>query len=142
MLIVDLLETIQVDEQAREAGALPLRARQFLLQSSIEIAAVVPAGEKVVTPLRTRRARLTVFSIANDAMTPRCAREIRGEVAREATLVGAAEVQAALQSILPRQRNQRDAATPALPGNSSWWSPVVRPEPRSVKGIELRRQRR
>ena len=47
VLIVDLLEAIEVDQQTREVRALPLRARQLLLEARVEITAVVPAGEEV-----------------------------------------------------------------------------------------------
>ena len=47
MLVVDLLEAIEIDQQASETSALSLRARQLFLQAGIEIAAVVPAGEEI-----------------------------------------------------------------------------------------------
>ena len=110
VLIVDLLETIQVDQQTGEARALPLRARQLLLEAGIEITAVVPAGEEI-REAAADQARAVDRVLDRERGDDAEVREKIGcEVTREAALVAAAEVQAPLQSILAAQRNQRDAA--------------------------------
>ena len=50
VLIVDLLETVEIDQQTGEPRTLPLRSRQLLLESGMQIPAVVPAGQKIGQP--------------------------------------------------------------------------------------------
>ena len=119
VLIVDLLEPIQVDEQAGQARALPLRARQLLLQARIQIAAVVPAGEEVREPAAHQARAIDRVLDRERSDDAEMREEIGRKVPREALLVGAAEIEAALQPVLAPQRNQRDAANAGAAGNSS-----------------------
>jgi len=45
--VVDALEMVDIDEQARQGRAVPLRAADFFLHALFQIAAVVDAGQLV-----------------------------------------------------------------------------------------------
>ena len=63
-----------------------------------------------MTPLRSRRARLTAFSRLIATTTPEVREKIRGQVVCEALRIAAAERDDADGAVVARQRNQRDAA--------------------------------
>src|SRR5262249_33218597 len=48
--IVDALEVIDVDHEARERAALAAAARKLLAQTALQMGAVVPAGQDVGQP--------------------------------------------------------------------------------------------
>ena len=82
------------------------------------------------------------FSMQTAAIDAQVRQEIRGVVAREALLVGGAEVERAGESVLPRERNERDAAQgPAAGKQQLVISPDVGSEPRAMQGHECGRQR-
>src|SRR6185295_13652311 len=50
MPVVDALEVVDVDHEARERTALPPAAHDLLAKAGLKVAAVVPAGQNVREP--------------------------------------------------------------------------------------------
>ena len=88
--IVDLLEVVDVDHEARQRLARALRSRELLAQAVVEIAAVVPAGEEIGdAAAHQARAIHRVFQADGDD-DAQVREEIRGQVAGEAIRIAAA----------------------------------------------------
>src|SRR5437762_9950680 len=140
--IVDELEMIDVDHEARERTALAPAARELLAKTVLKIATVAPTRQDVREPVANEPRAIDRVLEAERGNHREVSQEIRRVVVGEAVTTIAAHADAADHAALAQQRQQRDG-----PQRDVRWKQqgVIggseRAEPRCAGARELRRER-
>jgi hypothetical protein len=140
VLVIDALEVIDIDHQARNGLMIALRPCQLLAQPGVQIAAIVETGEKVGQAAAHQPGTIHGVLQADRGHDSQVSEEIGGQLPIEAEAIGAREHQHPIQLAAAAQGNQREAAV--LPGLRDQQL-VIRhaegPEPRPLEVAETRR---
>ena len=109
VLVVDLLEVIDVDHEARERAVVALAAREFLVQACLQIAPVAPARERIRESAANEARPIDGVLEAEGGDDGEVVQEVGREMPAESVAFVAAEIEAADDALLARERKQRDA---------------------------------
>ena len=121
--VVDGFEVVDVDHEAGQRRPISAAASELLVQARLKIAPVVPSRQHVREAAAHEPRAVDGALERERGDDGQVVQKIRAEEGQEAFALAAAEVQAADQPFLPRQRQQapRFRAPPGR-GNSSVWS--------------------
>src|SRR5258708_4829517 len=107
--VVDALEPVDVDHQAGDGAAAPLRARQIFLESFLQIASIVPTRQEIGDPCAQQARAIDRVFDAHGGDRAQVREKIRSVMTRESRGIAAAEAQRAGCAVLARERHQGGA---------------------------------
>src|ERR1700675_3479326 len=139
--VVYALESIDVDHQACDGSAAALRTRQFLLQSLLQVASIVPARQEVRNAGAQQPRTIDRILDAYRSDRAQMRQKFRAVMAREARQIAAAETQRSGGAILARQGHEgRTLEVRCARKQQVMIGAYKGPEPRFVQHRELRCQ--
>src|SRR5262249_21526520 len=107
--VVDALEPIDIDHEARDGDGTALRARQLLPQTLLQVTPVVPSGEEVSEAGAQQARAVDAVLQAYRGHRAHVRQKVGPVMTREAARLAAAEAEHAGGALLARQRHQRGA---------------------------------
>src|SRR6266403_6071238 len=101
--VVDALEPVDVDHQTSDGSCPALRTRQLFLEALLQIAPIVPTGQKIGDPRAQQARAIDRIFDAHGGDRTQVREEIRSVMTREARGIAAAEAQCPGCAVLARE---------------------------------------